>query len=58
MKFTGATTILFAAAATATTVSYDTGYDEAGRSMTAVACSDRPNGLITKGYSTQGSIPG
>lgn len=56
MKFIGA--VLFAAAATATTVSYDVGYDEAGRAMTAVACSDGPNGLITKGYSTQGSIPG
>lgn len=29
------------------TVSYDQGYDQAGRAMTAVACSDGANGLIT-----------
>lgn len=29
------------------TVSYDPGYDQAGRAMTAVACSDGANGLIT-----------
>lgn len=58
MKLIAATALLFAAAASATTVSYDLGYDEGGRGMTAVACSDGPNGLITKGYATQGSIPG
>lgn len=58
MKFIGAIAILFAAAATAETVSYDLGYDDAARSMTAVSCSDGTNGLITKGYATQGSIPG
>ncbi|CZT15313.1 related to allergen Asp f 15 precursor [Ramularia collo-cygni] len=58
MQFIGVTAILFAAAASATSVSYDLGYDEGGRAMTAVACSDGPNGMITKGYSTQGSIPG
>ncbi|KAK5636258.1 hypothetical protein RRF57_011970 [Xylaria bambusicola] len=39
-------------------VSYDQGYDDAGRSMTAVACSDGTNGLITRyGWNTQGQIP-
>jgi len=57
-SFAAITTLLFAASAAATTVSYDTGYDESSRSMTSVACSDGPNGLITKGYSTQDSIPG
>ncbi|KAM7186526.1 eliciting plant response-like protein [Naviculisporaceae sp. PSN 640] len=48
-----------AAASTATTVSYDQGYDDAGRSLTALACSDGPNGLITKyGWQTQGAIKG
>lgn len=47
-----------ATAATAVTVSYDTGYDDAGRSLTAVSCSDGTNGLITRyGYQTQGAIP-
>ncbi|KXJ94019.1 Epl1 protein [Microdochium bolleyi] len=48
---------LFAASASAVTVSYDTGYDDAGRSLNVVSCSDGPNGLITKyGWQTQGQI--
>ncbi|OCK80793.1 heat-stable 19 kDa antigen precursor [Lepidopterella palustris CBS 459.81] len=44
--------------AQAITVSYDKGYDDGSRSMTAVACSDGANGLITKyGWQTQGAIP-
>lgn len=40
------------------TVSYDTGYDQAGRSLTEVSCSDGPNGLITRyKWHTQGEIP-
>ncbi|KAI1433556.1 EC5 protein [Xylaria sp. CBS 124048] len=47
-----------AAAASAVTVAYDQGYDIAGRSLTEVACSDGPNGLITKyKWQTQGQIP-
>ncbi|KKY37726.1 putative eliciting plant response protein [Diaporthe ampelina] len=47
-----------ATAATAVTVSYDPGYDDASRSLTAVSCSDGTNGLITRyGYQTQGAIP-
>ena len=49
------TTLL--SAASATTVSYDAGYSDASRSLTAVACSDGTNGLLTKGFSTQGSLP-
>ncbi|RYP77842.1 hypothetical protein DL771_000939 [Monosporascus sp. 5C6A] len=46
------------AAASAVTVAYDTGYDNAGRSLDAVACSDGPNGLKTRfGWQTQGQIP-
>lgn len=51
-------------AATTTTVSairvsYDEGYDDPSRSLTSVACSDGPNGLITThGFQTQGQIPG
>ncbi|KAI8961811.1 Cerato-platanin [Daldinia sp. FL1419] len=47
-----------AVASSAVTVSYDTGYDDRSRSLTAVSCSDGPNGLITRyGWQTQGSIP-
>jgi hypothetical protein len=52
------TTILsLAAAASAITVSYDRGYDDGSRSLGAVSCSDGSNGLLTKGYSTQSSLP-
>lgn len=44
-------------AASAITVSYDTGYDQGDRSLSVVSCSDGSNGLLTKGYSTQGSLP-
>ncbi|KAI8626979.1 eliciting plant response-like protein [Xylariaceae sp. FL1651] len=46
------------AATSAITVAYDQGYDDASRSMTAVACSDGVNGLMTRyGWTTQGQIP-
>ena len=43
--------------ATAITVSYDNGYDDASRSLSLVSCSDGTNGLLTKGFTTQGSLP-
>ena len=42
---------------TATTVSYDTFFDDPSANLTSVACSDGPFGLIPKGYSTLGSLP-
>ncbi|KAK4240170.1 protein SnodProt1 [Achaetomium macrosporum] len=45
------------AAASATTVSYDTGYDDASRSLTAVACSDGTNGVMWKyNWKVQGDV--
>ena len=41
----------------ATIVSYDNRYDNAGGSLNTVACSDGPNGLMTRGFTTFGSIP-
>lgn len=41
----------------AITVSYDTGYDDGSRSLSVVSCSDGTNGLLTKGYTTQSSLP-
>jgi len=39
------------------TVSYDTGYDLGSRSLSVVSCSDGSNGLLTKGFTTQSSLP-
>lgn len=39
------------------TVSYDTTYDNASLSLASVACSDGPNGLLTKHFTTIGSLP-
>ncbi|KXX81471.1 Protein SnodProt1 [Madurella mycetomatis] len=45
------------AAASATTVSYDVGYDDANRSLTAVACSDGTNGVMWKyNWRVQGDV--
>ncbi|CAN9166528.1 unnamed protein product [Alternaria alternata] len=49
----------FASLASAITVSYDTGYDDGSRSLTALACSDGANGLITKyNWQTQANVAG
>ncbi|KAI0093085.1 Cerato-platanin [Irpex rosettiformis] len=39
------------------TVKYDNTYDHYSRSLSTVACSDGPNGLLTRGYSNFGSLP-
>ncbi|KIK59068.1 hypothetical protein GYMLUDRAFT_227470 [Collybiopsis luxurians FD-317 M1] len=36
---------------------YDAVYDKAGQSLTTVSCSDGANGMITKGFTTFGSLP-
>ena len=56
MKFIVATLALVAAAA-ATDVRYDTTYDNADQSLGTVVCSDGANGLLTKGFTTFGSLP-
>lgn len=45
------------AAAIPVSVSYDPKYGVKGSSLNTVACSNGQNGLITKGYSTFGSLP-
>ncbi|KAG6864167.1 hypothetical protein C0993_009292, partial [Termitomyces sp. T159_Od127] len=59
MKFTSilASIVLLPAFTLGVTVSYDQTYDNGGTSLTTVACSDGPNGLITRGFSTFGSLP-
>lgn len=41
----------------AVTLAYDPAYDVSGSSLTNVACSDGTNGLITRGFTTFGSLP-
>ncbi|TPX09384.1 uncharacterized protein E0L32_009428 [Thyridium curvatum] len=54
----GLSVLAAATTALAATVSYDTGYDDGSRSLTAVSCSDGEHGLITRyGWQTQGQIP-
>ena len=59
MKFTS--TIISLAAlfsvASADVVRFNTFYDNPSTSLNNVACSDGPNGLVTKGFSTFGSLP-
>ncbi|KAI0346118.1 Cerato-platanin [Trametopsis cervina] len=47
-----------AAASTPVSVSFDTVYDNSGQSLATVTCSDGSNGLLTKGFTTFGSLPG
>jgi len=44
------------ALATTMQVTYDTVYDTKSNSLSIVACSDGTNGLLTKGYTTFGSL--
>ncbi|PPQ63342.1 hypothetical protein CVT24_006715 [Panaeolus cyanescens] len=59
MKFftTAALLSLVPALAQAITVSYDTAYDKSSQSLSSVACSDGSNGLLTRGFTTFGSLP-
>lgn len=41
----------------ATVVSYDGLYDNPNTSLNTVACSDGSNGMLTRGYTTFGSLP-
>ena len=52
--------VLYPSASTATsttTVSYDATYDNFQESLNNVACSNGANGLVTKGFTTFGSLP-
>ncbi|KAH9857493.1 Cerato-platanin [Lenzites betulinus] len=60
MKFASLAAALLAipAALGATvSVSFDQTYDNASNSLDIVACSDGSNGLLTKGFTTFGSLP-
>ncbi|KAH8595538.1 epl1 protein [Bisporella sp. PMI_857] len=57
MQFQAIFFSLLPALASAITVSYDTGYDDGSRSLASVSCSDGSNGLLTKGFTNQASLP-
>lgn len=60
MKFTsvlGCLSLLSLPFALAETLSYDTTYDASSGSLATVACSDGANGLLTRGFTTFGSLP-
>ena len=59
MQFKALALALLAAAAPAlgVTLSYDETYDKSSGSLSTVACSDGSHGLLTKGFSTFGSLP-
>jgi len=59
MKFSTAVAAFFAipfALTSAVSVSYDNIYDNPNQSLSTVACSDGSSGLLTKGYTTFGSL--
>ncbi|OCH96373.1 Cerato-platanin [Obba rivulosa] len=49
--------LLSSALAQSVSVSYDQTYDNASGSLSTVACSNGPNGLETKGFTTFESLP-
>ncbi|KAG1786613.1 Cerato-platanin [Suillus plorans] len=61
MKLSFAAVLLSAFAlpafATQVQVTYDNFYDNAATSLSNVACSNGANGLLTKGFTTLGSLP-
>ncbi|KAJ3877028.1 Cerato-platanin [Lentinula edodes] len=57
MKFSVFVPILTAATTLADQLRFDTTYDNANQSLSTVACSDGVNGLLTKGFTTFGSLP-
>jgi hypothetical protein len=59
MKFTilFLSAVIFPSLTHAITLSYDREYDKSDASLSNVACSDGPNGLMTHGFTTFGSLP-
>ncbi|KAF6758742.1 Cerato-platanin-domain-containing protein [Ephemerocybe angulata] len=49
--------IAAAAMGQTTSCSYDSTFDNAAQSLAVVACSDGANGLLTRGFTTFGSLP-
>jgi Cerato-platanin len=48
---------IFLTSVSAFTAGYDTVYDDPNQSLSSVSCSDGPNGLLTRNFTTLGSLP-
>ena len=48
--------VILLTSVSALTAGYDTAYDDANRPLSSVACSDGPNGLLTRNFTTLGSL--
>jgi len=57
MQFSTLVALALASVAAAVDIRFDTNYDSSTGSLTGVACSNGPNGLITKGFNTFGDLP-
>ncbi|KAH8991578.1 Cerato-platanin [Lactarius akahatsu] len=59
MKFSSTviSLVTFFSVVSAVNVRYDTVYDNSKGSLSTVTCSDGANGLLTKGFTTFGSLP-
>jgi Cerato-platanin len=49
--------ILLTSVSALLTASSDTAYDDPQKSLSTVSCSDGPNGLLTRNFTTLGSLP-
>lgn len=59
MKLTSTViSVAVAASVMADSVRYDPVYDQKTGSLSSVACSNGPHGLLTRGYKTFGDLPG
>ncbi|KAK1233372.1 hypothetical protein PQX77_003483 [Marasmius sp. AFHP31] len=56
MKFFVAAVALLTTSVAAVQLQYDNHYDDSGASLATTACSDGQNGLLTRGFSTFGSL--
>ena len=57
MKLSNAFAFILLTSVSAFTASFDTAYDDSNRSLSTVSCSDGPNGLLTRNFTTLGSLP-
>lgn len=57
MRFSSVALLLFSAPVFGIRVTYDPVYDNRSGSLNTVACSNGENGLITRGFTTFGSLP-
>ena len=57
MQLKSLVALLLASLVAGESLTYDPTFDEADNSLSTVACSNGPHGLLTRGYTTFGSLP-